>query len=57
VTKSHASPMGAVGTITSTEALSPGDMRGRLLSHVGKLLPPGPGAPHLSSTGDQTVFA
>jgi hypothetical protein len=35
VTKSHASPVGAVGVVTSTGARGPGDMREYLLSHVG----------------------
>ena len=47
--------MGAVGAVTSTGALSTGDMRELLPSHVGELSPPGPGVPHLNSTGNQTV--
>jgi hypothetical protein len=47
VTTSHTSPVGAVGVVTSTEALGPGDMREHLLSHVGELSPSG-------STGVQT---
>ena len=43
--------------ITLTGALSPGDMRERLSSHIGELSPRGLGFPHLSSTGDQTVYA
>jgi hypothetical protein len=39
---SHASPVGAIGAVTSTGARIPGDMK-ELLSHVGELLPPGPG--------------
>jgi hypothetical protein len=58
VTKSHNSPVGAAGAVTSTEARCPGDIRERLLSHVRWELPPlGTGDPHLSSTGDQTVCA
>jgi hypothetical protein len=52
VTTSHTLLLGAV---TSTGALSPGDMREHLPSHVGELSPPGPRVPYLSSTVDQTV--
>lgn len=53
----HASFVGAEGVVTLTGARVPGDMRELLLSHVGELSPLGPGVQHLSSTGDQTVFA
>jgi hypothetical protein len=43
VTTSHASLVGAVGTVTLTRALSPGDMGECLPSHVGELSPLGPG--------------
>jgi hypothetical protein len=55
VTTNHASLMGAEGTVTSTGARDPGDMRELLLSHVGELSPLGPRVQHLSSTRDQTV--
>jgi hypothetical protein len=35
MTTSHASPVGAVGAVTSTGSRGPGDMREHLLSHVG----------------------
>ena len=35
MTTSHASPVGAVGAVTSTGARGPGDMIEHLLSHVG----------------------
>jgi hypothetical protein len=38
MTTSHAS-VGSVGVVTSIGALSPGDMRECLLSHVGELSP------------------
>jgi hypothetical protein len=41
MTASQTSPVGAEGAVTSTGALSPGDMRELLLSHVGELSPPG----------------
>jgi hypothetical protein len=44
VTASHASPVGAEGEVTLIGARVPGDMRELLLSHVGELSPPGPGA-------------
>ena len=47
--------MGAVGAVTSTGALSPGDMREHLQCHVGELLPLQ--GSYLSSTGDQTVLS
>jgi hypothetical protein len=37
------SPVGALGVVTSTGALSPGDTRELLLSHVGELSLLGPG--------------
>ena len=49
MTTSHASPEGAVGAlgtvgaVTSTGALSPGDMREHLPLHVGGLSPSDPG--------------
>jgi hypothetical protein len=53
MTKSHASPVGAVGAVTSSEARGPGDMWERLPSHVGELSPLGfTGVHNLSSTGD-----
>jgi hypothetical protein len=42
VTTGHVSPVGAVGTVTWTGALVPGDMRELLPFHVGELSPPGP---------------
>ena len=43
MTTNHASPVGAVRVVTSTGALSPGDMRECLPCHVGELSPLGPG--------------
>ena len=48
MTTSHASPVGAMGAVTLTGALSPGDMREHLPSYVGELSPLGPGV-HLST--------
>jgi hypothetical protein len=55
MTKGHASPVGAVVVVTSTGALSPGDMRELFPSHVGDLSPLGLGVQHLASTGNQAV--
>ena len=54
---SHASPVGTEVEVTLAGARVPRDMRDLLQSHVGELSPSGPRVPHLSSTGDQTVFA
>ena len=53
VTTNYASPVGAVGAVTSTGALSPGDKRECLPCHVGELSPLQ--GSDLSLTGDQTV--
>jgi hypothetical protein len=53
MTTSHTSSVGGVGVVTSTGALSPGDMRERLPCHVGELSPLW--GSDLSSIGDQTV--
>jgi hypothetical protein len=52
VTSNHASPVGAVGGGNLGRSQNSRSMRELLLSHVGKLSPPGPGVQHLSSTGD-----
>ena len=52
---SHASLVGAMGTVTETGARVPEDRRELLPFHVGELSPPGPRVQHLSSTGDQTI--
>jgi hypothetical protein len=60
VTTNHGSLVGAGGgggSVTSTGARVPGDMRELLLSHVGELSPLGPGVQHKVSTGNQAVCA
>jgi hypothetical protein len=42
MTTSHASPVGAVGAVTSIGALSPGDMWEYLPCYIGELSPLGP---------------